>query len=333
MEGIDLVASPDRPTRVRIVRAAAAALLFASLGLGADRSPGERGPRVDGRWLLEFRGDGRIELTLERRGPGTHSNSSDDFEAREFRGLERPPTGSEVSSRFELARDAGVFFFEGNLDRDGGSGRFRFEENPEYAAALDRLGYGRLDAERLYALAVHDVSRQWIAELDGLGYRRVAIDDLLAMRIHGANPEFVRGLRDAGYANLPVDDLVAFRIHGVTRDFVKALAAEGFSRVAPDDLVAMRIHGVTPQFVSGMKALTRPPLAVDDLVAMRIHGVSPEFARDIRDAGYGELSADDLVAMRIHGVTAEFARTVKASDPGATPDDVVSRRIHRGRAR
>ena len=230
---------------------------------------------TSGRWILDFERDGSIQLTLKRRADaGGHGNwsSSSDYETRDFRGLQRPSGSSEAPARFQMVRDAGTISFEGQLSESGGAGRFSFTASPEYVAALSQMGYRAPDADDLFSLAVHDVSRAFLQELEKLGYKRVPLDDLVSMRIHGATPEFIRELKALGYDRLSVDDLVSMRIHGATPEFIRELKALGYDRLPADDLVSMRIHEVTPEFIRAMRSVGYERLSADDLVSMRIHG-------------------------------------------------------------
>src|SRR5262249_41364628 len=154
------------------------------------------------------------QLTMKRRSGG-HGNwtSSDDYKVSDFQGLARPAGSAESPAHFQLVRDAGTVTFDGSLGATGGSGSFAFAGNPEYVAALGKMGYRAPDGDELFALALHDVSRAYIQELDALGYKKVPLDDLLSMRIHGAGPEFIRELKALGYTGLSPDDLVSMRIH------------------------------------------------------------------------------------------------------------------------
>ena len=107
---------------------------------------------------------------------------------------------------FALERDAGRFSCEGTFRRGEGAGHFTFAPRPEFVAAMRGLGYV-LDDEKLYSMAILDVSREFVRQLDALGYARLELDDLLSLRIHGADPTFIREVKELGYDHLPVEDL------------------------------------------------------------------------------------------------------------------------------
>jgi hypothetical protein len=313
-------------SRAAFVRRTALALALATTALALPRIAQAA---IEGRWIAEFddSSEGRVQLTT-KRGSGRHnSTNSSSYPLSAFRGLVRPASKREAAARFELVRDAGTLVFEGQLDSDGGAGRFSFAPNGDFAREMERTGYS-LSEENLYTAALHDIGRSFLKGLEEVGYSRIPFDDLVSMRIHGASPEFIRELKSLGYDRLSTDDLVSMRIHGATPQFVRKMKELGYDRLSTDDLVSMRIHNVTPEFVRQLKQLGYADVSGDDLVSMRIHGVTTDFVRQIRDLGFRDVSVDDLVSMRIHGVSTDFARRAKARDPGVTVDELVSMRIH-----
>ena len=295
------------------------------------------GDSITGLWTAEpatgktaSGGGPQVQLTLSRRR-GMHDNSqhSSPVAVAELRGLTADQMSAGASSvSFALERDAGRFSFDGSFRGGEGAGHFTFTPRPEFVAAMRGLGYA-LDDEKLYSMAVLDVSREFVRQLDALGYSRLALDDLLSLRIHGADPAFIREVKDLGYDHLPVDDLVSFRIHGATPDFIRQMQSLGYRRLSAEDLVSLRIHGATPEFVRDMQSLGLSRLSAEDLVSLRIHGASPDFVRQLRELGYERVSAEELVSMRIHGVSPEFVKELKSLGyDHVAVEDLVSMRIH-----
>jgi hypothetical protein len=240
-----------------------------------------------------------VQLSLRRATDGRRSHQSFPVPLEELKGLTAAQMDGSGPARFELVRDAGTIAFEGSF-RDGvGAGHFRFTPSPEYLADIRRRGHDDLDAEGVFSLAVHDVSRRFIEELAALGYERLPLKTLRSFRVHGVTPEFARELQGLGYRGAPAEKLVKLRIHGATPEFVRELKSLGYDGLTLDELVKFRIHGVSPEFVRELKELGYSNVRPEDLVRMRIHGVSPEFIRRVR--GEGRVSVDRLVQMRIHG--------------------------------
>lgn len=263
---------------------------------------------ITGQWVIEFdrgkeRGTDSVHLTIQRSRNGRGSfNSTNSAKVEEFRGLTQAQiAGSGATVQFQIVRDAGVFNCEGWFKDGRGSGHFTFAPDRSFAAEMQGLGYGNLSDEKLFTLAVLDVSRLFIRELAALGYDRLSVDQLAAMRIHGATPQFITELRGLGYERPSVDHLVAMRIHGASPEFIRSLQAEGYDRVAIDQLIAMRIHGVSPGFIKELKELGYDRVPVSQLVAMRIHGVNVAFIQKMKDRGVQNLSVDELLRLRIHG--------------------------------
>ena len=282
----------------------AAALVAASDGRAQTAT-------ISGMWTAErsvwkIRGDGTatiVQLGLRRRGGGRSSwNSSFAVPLNDLPGLSSAEVDAPSADvRFELARDAGTVRFEGRFVDGAGAGHFTFTPSAEFAAAMRERGWGSLDAEKLFSLAVHDVSRPFLRELSALGYDRLTLDQAMSLRIHGATPEFVREVRSLGYNALTVDQLLSFRIHGVSPEFIRNLGALGYAKPTPDQLVTMRIHGVSAEFIRELKGLGYDAIPVDQLVSMRIHGVTPEFVKRVNARGASPATVDRLVNMRIHG--------------------------------
>lgn len=259
---------------------------------------------ITGQWILSTRtGTEYAHLTVQRR-TDRHSNfmSSLDIRGESIRGLTREQmAGSGSAVQFQIVRAAGTLNCEGWFKDGRGSGHFVFTPNQNYIASMRGLGYDDLSTEKVFALAVHDVSLEFIQELSAAGYSRVSVDKLLAMRIHGVSMEFINELKSAGYDQVPVDKLVAMRIHGVSTSFVKELQEMGYERPAIDKLVAMRIHGVKTEFIKELRDLGYERVPIDQLVAMRIHGVTAAFIEKMRQRGFNDLSVEKLISLRIHG--------------------------------
>lgn len=289
--------------------AATTAVLSAGPRAGAAAAQ-EAGPgALSGTWTIEparskHQGESgpMVQIAMRMRtSAGKNWNSSMPITMSELRGLSTAQMDADGPARFDIVRDVGTFAAEGRFRRGEGAGHFTFTPSADYVRALQAMGYQRLD-DKLFSLALHDVSLTFIGELDVLGYKKVALDDLVSMRIHGATPAYARELQEMGYRLPDVDQLVSFRIHGVSAAYVRALKDLGYAQPDPDDLVSLRIHGVQAEYVRKLKELGyEPPPSLEDLVSMRIHGVTPEFVRSANQRSGRRLSVERLVSMRIHG--------------------------------
>ena len=286
---------------------------------------------IRGRWFLELPPvDGEVELSMHRKtGRGGRSQSSFDIPLGQLRGFSPPASSTDSPVRFQLVRDAGTFQFDGYADLRGGSGSFEFSPDRGFADEMKPI-HGEISPDKLYSLAIHDVSRAYIRELAALGYDALSLNQLIKMRIHGADPAFIRELKALGYSDLSAEDLVKMRIHGATPEFVRELRALGYKDVSANSLVKMRIHGAEPAYIREVQGLGYSGLSTESLVKMRIHDVSPEFIRDLKAIGYTQVDAGDLVKMKIHGVTPEFIRQMNAKENATlSTDELISLRIHR----
>jgi hypothetical protein len=227
-----------------------------------------------GSWtLMQAEEAGRVHFTvMQRRERGGTSRSGSDWPIDAFEGLD-VATRARHDVMFTITRDAGRFDCEGYLVDGEGAGLFRFAPDPTFAREMRDLGFGGIDEDEQFAMALHDVSLQFARQMQGENLAEMDADKLIAFRIFGVSQEFIRDLRREGLTALDADELVAFRIHDVSPEFIAEIDRLGYANVDGDELVAMRIHGVTPQYISDMQARGLKDLSVDKLVALRIHGI------------------------------------------------------------
>lgn len=248
----------------------------------------------------------KVQLSISRTaGPDSSMSSSSPVPFAQLTGLTRAQLDSAGSVvRFELVRDAGTLRFEGYTRNGGGGGAFTFSPNPKFQAEMRSLGFSGLTDEKVFTMAMHDVSAAYVREMNALGVRPDSADQLITMRIHGVTAEYAGAFKSMGYAasELTPDKLVTMRIHGVSPEFARELKSLGYNSVSPDQMVTMRIHDASTDFIKEVAALGYNHPGVDQLVTMRIHGVTPDFIRKTRSLGLGNLSIDQLVNVKIHGI-------------------------------
>jgi|HubBroStandDraft_5_1064220.scaffolds.fasta_scaffold70318_2 hypothetical protein len=253
---------------------------------------------VAGPWVQD-----KVQLTIQRNaGIGSSMSSSSPVPLSDLRGLTRAQMDSSGSmARFELARDAGTFHFDGYVQNGGGGGVFTFVPNPKFVSEMRSLGFSGLSDEKVFTMAAHDVSAAYVRDMNALGVRPESTDQLITLRIHNVTVQYVKDFKSLGYADLSPDKLVTMRIHGVTADFAGELKTLGYNAVSTDQMVTMRIHDASADFIKEVAALGYNHPSIDQLVTMRIHGVTPDFIRKARSR-VGNLSIDQLVSLKIHGI-------------------------------
>lgn len=258
---------------------------------------------LEGTWTARYagrRGDAPDTTRIYLQFNFDTSNMGQSWPAAELPGLDLSRDADNIA--LDLRREAGTIKMSGNIRARRGFGIFDFIPNADFARQIGAApGRRELTTGRLFALAVHNVSRAWISQLEALGYRDLDLDELLAMRIHGVTPEFITEMRQHGFDSLDHDDLVAARIHGASPEFLRELSALGYSGLAFRDVIAFRIHGVTPDFIRELADVGYKDVPAKQLIAFRIHGVDAEFVTDLKEQGYASLTPKDLVDARIHG--------------------------------
>jgi beta-lactamase regulating signal transducer with metallopeptidase domain len=265
----------------------------------------------NGNWTIQHADNaGEVQLALMEHHHGSNSNHDTNIRVSELKGLDVSKAG-KPDVRFTIARDAGRFECEGYVNDGEGAGLYRFFAEPRYAQEMKSMGFGDIDSDKQFSMALMDVSMAFAKEMKAERLDGLDADKLVAFRIFGVNPEFVESLRKEGLDIKDSDKLVAFRIHGVAPEMVRALHQSGY-KPSDDELVAMRIHGATPEWIEQLKEDGYDKVDLDELIAFRIHGVSPEFIEKMQSLGYKHPEPEQLVAMRIHGVTPEFVSNLRA---------------------
>src|SRR6266403_2244833 len=245
-------------------------LVITGVILGVAKALGGEGQSGD--WTTR-RSDapGRVEFSLMNSRAGHHFHYSSDWPASDFSGLDFSKSGRQ-EVHFTIARDAGKFECEGFLQDGEGAGLFHFAAEPKYSQEMKSLGFERIDGDKQWAMAIHDVSLKFARDIKAENLQGLDTDKLIAFKIHGVTPDFIAGVRAAGVNVLDSDKLIAFRIHGVSPEMVRSLKQAGYDP-DPDQLIAMRIHGATPDFITGLQSRGMKNLSVDQLVSLRIHGI------------------------------------------------------------
>jgi hypothetical protein len=67
----------------------------------------------------------------------------------------------------------------------------------------------------LIAFQVHGVSAEFIDQVEKLGFGKPDAEQLVAMRVHGVTPEFITDMRSRGLKNLTIEQLINLRVHGI----------------------------------------------------------------------------------------------------------------------
>jgi len=296
---------------------------------------------------------GMVNFRVERWKPGSHSSNSHDVPLSRFRGLSADAFDRGGRVQFEYVADAGSLLCQGDFSGRRGSGTYKFQPNPQFAAELKNLGYSTPDEEHLFTmlltnvslqfargarnaglhpttsqlieLRIHGVTVDYIREALDAGYPNLSAQDYIDMRIHGVETDFLRDLKTYGY-NLSPNGIVELRIHGVSGDFIRDLKNAGYD-LSSSQIVELRIHGVDSAYLRDLKAYGLQPHA-SDMVQLRIHGVSPDYLKGLKDAGYNGLLASEITDLRIHGVDTGFIQDAKSLGYNFTPQQLIDLRIH-----
>jgi hypothetical protein len=258
-------------------------------------------------WRVHRTGDpAQVQFTIERTRRTNSWVQSSTVPLADFTGLQ-PNRGGE--SKFDYRTDAGTFHCQGRFSFGSGRGRYSFEPDPRFAAALAKLGYDAPRQEDYFGLALSQVTLDFARDVTAAGLR-ASTADLLDLRRHGVTAAYIREARNAGAPVTSARDMIELSRHGVRLELLRALRQAGYG-INSSQIVEIATHGVDESYVRELE-INRLKPSPADMVLFKQHGLNPEYLREARDLGY-RFDARDLVSLRDHGVSAGYLRAVRAA--------------------
>ena len=202
-----------------------------------------------------------LSITTEANGFSNWGRSIDRSDVNELRTADGRVT-------FKLIRPAGTFTLEGKGNESRVRGTFDFHPSTAYRQQLTALGLKGLTNERLFVLAMGDLSVADIKYIDQMTSDDVTTLQLVKMINHGVDVGFIKGLADAGFRNLRSDELINTRDHGVTPQYITTLQKFGY-KVSLHDYVRAKDHGVNPDFIRRVAKLGYNDLTLEESIRLR----------------------------------------------------------------
>jgi hypothetical protein len=168
------------------------------------------GPTITGDWVIKHsHAPGKADFSLIESHTGGRSSSESDWPLAAFQGLEVTKSGRQ-DVQFTIVRDAGTFDCEGFLIDGEGAGLFHFYPNAKYPAEMQGIGFGGIDDEKQFSMAMQDVSAAFAKAMQNEHLQGLDTDKLIALKIFGVDPTFIHELRAAGLKATDSDNLAAF---------------------------------------------------------------------------------------------------------------------------
>jgi hypothetical protein len=285
---------------MKSLKSAVLGAAFSLLAFSAA-SPVSGAETFHGNWsIAPSKQTGMVQFGLTYRHGGGESQHNSDWPVSALQGIDLATPGRH-DVKFVIAREAGRIDAEGFMKGGEGAGIFRFEPDPNYAPAMDTLGFNDIDDEKQFAMTIFDVTQEFARTMQAEKLTGLDTDKLIAFRIFEVSPQFIGELRAEGLPARDADTLIAFRVHEVTPEFVRAMRKSGFA-LDEDHLIAFRVHEVTPEFVAKIEALGLGHADADQLIALRVHDVTPEYVATMKSRGLKNLTLEQVVELKVHDI-------------------------------
>lgn len=169
-----------------------------------------------------------------------------------------------------------------------------------YIDRMKATGYD-VDLDKYLSMKIQNVTPEYARAMNQLGFGKLSADDLVACKIQQVSPEYIAQLKQRGLEVRSVHDAISYRIFQVTPEFVEGMKAAGFANLDSKQILALRVQGVTPEYARSI-AQQYPGATVDDLVKTRIFRIDGDFIASAKKHGFTNLSLDKLVQLRISGL-------------------------------
>jgi beta-lactamase regulating signal transducer with metallopeptidase domain len=173
-------------------------------------------------------------------------------------------------------------------------------EKGNYVDRMKAAGYD-VDLDKYIAMKIQDVTPEYAAAMSKLGFGKLSADDLIACKIQGVTPEFIANIKQSGLEVKSIQDAISYRIFDVSPEFIAQMKAAGFSGMSSQQLLAMRVQGVTPEYARSI-VQQFPGATAEDIVKTRIFNIDAAFIEMAKKHGFTGLSLDKLVQLRISGI-------------------------------
>jgi len=291
----------------------AIALVFAAIGMltrGYTAPPPAVQDTISGDWTAKVKQTDKgpvLWLSLNHGSEGRKSRSqmSCEIPLQAFTGL-NPNANSNV--QFTLPREAGTVFFDG-LFKDGkGVGDFKFTPDSGFISTMRNLGYDDLTTEKLFSMAVLDVSTSYINELKSLGYDKLSLDQLFGLRALGVTAVFIKEARDWGFGKLSADELIEIKAMGINPDYIRSMKSLGFDDLSLRKVIELKALGVNEDYVKEMRSVGFENLTPSQLIEMKAMGITADYVKKMRDLGLKNVSINELIQIKAIGADKMLTR-------------------------
>ena len=133
----------------------------------------------NGSWTIQPSDEpGKVRFALIQHSKNHSNHHESDWSPNSFDGLDLS-IKAKHEVKFTIRRDAGRFECEGYIDTGEGAGVFHFFPDGKYADGMSALGFS-VDPDKIFAMAIFDVSVNFAQEMKNLKLRNLDSDKLIA---------------------------------------------------------------------------------------------------------------------------------------------------------
>ena len=180
------------------------------------------------------------------------------------------------------------------------AGHSTFAGHSTYIDKMRSAGYD-VDLDEYISMKIQGVTPEYAAAMNKLDFGKLSAHDLVACKVQGVDPDAIAQMKREGLEIKSIHDAISYKIFAVTPEFIAGMKAAGFNNLTSKQLISLRVQGVTPEYA---RSITQqfPGVTVDEIVKTKIFNIDGAFIASAKSHGFGNLTLDKLVKLRISGI-------------------------------
>ena len=218
-----------------------------------------------------------------------------------------PAIAPVVAAQVAPVVTSSIELFDADGDQDAppapekpSAGHSTFTGHSTYIDKMRAAGYDE-DLDDYISMKIQGITPEYAAAMNKLDFGKLSAHDLVACKIQGVDPDTIAQMKREGLEIKSIHDAISYKIFAVTPEFIAGMKAAGFGNLTSKQLISLRVQSVTPEYA---RSITQqfPGVTVDEIVKTKIFNIDGAFIASAKSHGFGNLTLDKLVKLRISGI-------------------------------
>ena len=218
-----------------------------------------------------------------------------------------PAIAPVVAAQVAPVVTSSIELFDADGDQDAppapekpSAGHSTFTGHSTYIDKMRAAGYDE-DLDDYISMKIQGITPEYAAAMNKLDFGKLSAHDLVACKVQGVDPDTIAQMKREGLEIKSIHDAISYKIFAVTPEFIAGMKAAGFGNLTSKQLISLRVQSVTPEYARSISQQF-PGVTVDEIVKTKIFNIDGAFIASAKSHGFGNLTLDKLVKLRISGI-------------------------------